>query len=128
MKKEKGKKSDLRISIKQPKNFSAAFYNDYDGRIILKQADETYLKLSCCTENDIGSDIRNIFENDEYRRIKYYFDSYKGHNFSLKFVEKLCILILVFVSVSVATGAIIGNYTAVVERNKPVNEDRIILE
>ena len=47
---------------------------------------------------------------------------------NLKFVEKLCILILVFVSVSVATGAIIGNYTAVVERNKPVNEDRIILE
>lgn len=88
MKKEKGKKSDPRISIKQPKNFSAAFYNDYDGRIILKQADETYLRLSCCTKNDIGSDIRNIFENDEYRRIKYYFDSYKGHNFSLKFVEK----------------------------------------
>ena len=33
----------------------------------------------------------------------------------LKFIEKLCILIVVFVSICVATGAIIGNY---VQQNK----------
>lgn len=86
MKRERKPKN--KVLFFKPEKFRAMFYNDYDGKIVLKQADETYLKLLCCTEKDIGADIRDIFEDREYKRIKYYFDSYRGHNFNLKYVEQ----------------------------------------
>ncbi len=88
MKKGAGKKLNKEAITRQPKKFSAAFYNNYDGKITLKYADEVYLKLTCCTAQDIGKEIREIFEDREYRRIKYYFDSYRGHKFNLKYVEQ----------------------------------------
>ena len=75
MKKGAGKKLNKEAITRQPKKFSAAFYNNYDGKITLKYADEVYLKLTCCTAQDIGKEIREIFEDREYRRIKYYFES-----------------------------------------------------
>lgn len=88
MKKERKNNANINMSKFRPRSFSAVFYSNYDGRILLKQADETYLKLCCCTEKDIGADIIDILEYKEYNRIKYYLDSYKGQKFKLNYVEK----------------------------------------
>ena len=120
MKREKIKRTNNNILIRQPEKFSAAFCSNYDGRIILKQADETYLKLCCCKEKDIGSDIRDILEYMEYKRIKYYFESYRGHKFNLKYVEKFsnCADLLWGVNISVNYSSMKFEGHIVVPENK----------
>ncbi len=45
----------------------------------------------------------------------------------LRFYEKLLISIVIFFGVVIGTASIIGNYVSQVEKNKPINDDRIIL-
>ena len=86
MKKEKKKHQKVNNAEEQPKDFQAVFYSDYDGTILLNNADEAYLKLIGCTKNDIGRNIRDILGENEYKRLKYYADSYRGHIFRLKYM------------------------------------------
>ncbi len=45
----------------------------------------------------------------------------------LHFYEKLLISIVIFLGVVIGTASIIGNYVKEVERNKPVNDQHIVI-
>lgn len=68
-------------------HFYSEFIREYDGNIILFDADKTYLTLTSCRPSDIGKNLRDIFSEKEYDLLQNYFDSYQGHPYHLNFIK-----------------------------------------
>ena len=69
-------------------SFSVKFMMNYDNTIIMTEADDNYLMLEGCTREDVGKNIRDALCADDCKRLKLYFDSYRGHEFKLKYIKK----------------------------------------
>lgn len=79
-----GKKKDVAAD-----SFSAEFRMNYDGKIILEKADQSYLYLKGISGLSPGADIKNYFNQEEYSRIRRIMESYQGHPYKLNTIEHL---------------------------------------
>lgn len=77
---------------KKPENdirsFSVKFMMNYDNSVIMTAADDNYLMLEGCAKEDIGKNIRDVLGKEDCKRLKFYFDSYRGHEFQLKYIKR----------------------------------------
>ena len=71
-------------------SFRVSFRVRFDSAMILDKADSTYLKLAGIGEENIGGDISSVIPEVDLRRLRYYFDSYRGHEFRSRYVRAFC--------------------------------------
>ncbi len=70
-----------------PEKFSAVLYTDYDESLVLKDADDAFLRLYGCKAADIGSNVCTLLPHEEYKRLKYYADSCRGKKFTMRYIK-----------------------------------------
>lgn len=71
-------------------SFRVSFNLRFDGAVILDSADSMYLKLSGISEENVGGDISSVIPEVDLSRLRYYFDSYRGHEFRSRYVRSFC--------------------------------------
>lgn len=71
-----------------PEGFSAVLYSNYDDTILLKEADEAFIRLYGCRKSDLGQNICNVFGKEEYEKLKYYSDTCRGQICTMRYIKK----------------------------------------